>query len=116
VYPVSCSALPFLAHVSIPNPHFSISGPVPVSSVRSSVLNTLCSLFQLRNLLLWCSAVRCRGLKTSSFQVREARDFRSSLFLVCFATVLCFVRVWCLCEILNACMLLFGVWLDDYAG
>jgi len=62
-------SLTILAHISIPNPHFSISGPVPVSSVRASVLNTLCSLFQLRNLLLglWCSVVRCRGLKTSSF-------------------------------------------------
>jgi len=111
-------SLTILAHVSIPNLHLSIFGLAPMSSVRASVLNTLYSLFQLRNLLLrlWCSVVRCRGLKTSSFQVREARDFRSSLFLACFAIVLCFVRVWCLCKILNVCMLPFRVWLDDCAG
>ena len=85
--------LSVLAHVSTPNPHLSIFGHVFVCSVRALVLNTLCSFLQLRNLLLgpWCFAVRCRGLKTSSFQVREARDFRSSLFLVWVVTVLCFV-------------------------
>ena len=81
--------LTVLAHISTPNPHFSISGPVSVCSVRASVLNTLCSFLQLRNLLLglWCFVVRCRGLKTSSFQVKEARDFCSSLFLVWVVTV-----------------------------
>jgi len=85
--------LTVLAHVSTPNLHCSIFGPVFVCSVIASILNTLCSFLQLRNLLLrlWCFAVRCQGFKTSSFQLREARDFRSSLFLVWVVTILCFV-------------------------
>ena len=88
---------PVLAHVSIPNPYFSIFGPIFVGSFRAPVLDALCSFFQLRNLLLelWCSAVRCWGLKTSLFQVREARTL---LFVGVVAVVcVCFVIGWVVC-------------------